>query len=71
MNSSRSPDMNYNSSGYLDLTARDAIANVDRERLKLRRKRVIEQMYKIAADEGFKIGSYIKLIEIEEDGNSV
>lgn len=43
MASSRSPNINYNGSGYLDVTARDAIIKADREQfeylayMKLRR----------------------------------
>ena len=46
MASSRSPNINYNGSGYLDVTARDAIINADRKQLTERRKRVIDKFYR-------------------------
>ena len=66
---SRSPNIKYNGSGYVDLTARDAISKADREQLTERRKRVMDKFYEIAAAEGLRIASYIKLEEIgsEED----
>ena len=66
----RSPNIKYNGSGYVDLTARDAISKADREQLTERRKRVMDKFYEIAASEGLRIASYIKLEEIgsEEDG---
>ena len=47
MASSRSPDINYNGSGYFDETARNAIINADRKQLTERRKRVINKFYEI------------------------
>ena len=67
MASSRSPDINYNGSGYFDETARNAIINADRKQLTERRKRVINKFYEIAAAEGFRIDSYIKLSEIGDE----
>ncbi|MGN0164453.1 MAG: hypothetical protein ACI4EA_12890 [Candidatus Ornithomonoglobus sp.] len=69
MTSSRSPNIKYNGSCYVDLTARDAISKADREQLTERRKRVMDKFYEIAAAEGLRIASYIKLEEIgsEED----
>ena len=69
MASSRSPNINYNGSGYLDVTARSAIINADRERLTKRRKRVTDKFYKIAAAEGLRIASYIKLVEIGDEND--
>lgn len=69
MASSRSPNVNYNGSGYLDATARDAIINADREQLTARRKRVMNKFYEIAAAEGLRIDSYIKLSEIGDEEN--
>lgn len=69
MASSRSPDINYNGSGYFDKTARDAIINADRKQLSERRKRVINKFYEIAAAEGLRIDSYIKLSEIGDEEN--
>ena len=67
MASSRSPDINYNGSGYFDETARNAIINADRKQLTERRKRVINKFYEIEAAEGFRIDSYIKLSEIGDE----
>ena len=64
---SRSPNIKYNGSGYIDLTARDAISKADREQLTERRKRVMDKFYEIAAAEGLRIASYIKLEEIGSD----
>lgn len=64
---SRSPNIKYNGSGYVDLTARDAISKADREQLTERRKRVMDKFYEIAAAEGLRIASYIKLEEIGSD----
>lgn len=64
---SRSPNIKYNGSGYIDLTARDAIYKADREQLTERRKRVMDKFYEIAAAEGLRIASYIKLEEIGSD----
>lgn len=69
MASNRSPNEKYNGSGYLDITAHDAIINADREQLTARRKRVIDKFYKIAAAEGLRIGSYIKLLEIGDEND--
>lgn len=69
MASSRSPNINYNGSGYLDVTARSAIINADREQLTKRRKRVMDKFYKIAAAEGLRIASYIKLVEIGDEND--
>ena len=69
MASSRSPDINYNGSGYFDETARNAIINADREQLTERRKRVMDKFYEIAAAEGLRIDSYIKLSEIGDENN--
>ena len=63
----RSPNLKYNGSGYFDLTARDAISKADREQLTERRKRVMDKFYEIAASEGLRIASYIKLEEIGSD----
>lgn len=63
----RSPNIKYNGSGYVDLTARDAISKADREQLTERRKRVMDKFYEIAAAEGLRIASYIKLEEIGSD----
>ncbi len=67
MASSRSQNINYNGCGYIDVTARDAIINADREQLTGRRKRVMDKFYKIAAAEGLRIDSYIKLVEIGDE----
>lgn len=67
MKSSRSPNIKYNGSGYVDFTARDAISKADHEQLTERRKRVMDKFYEIAAAEGLRIASYIKLEEIEGD----
>ncbi len=67
MASSRSPNINYNGSGYVDLTARDAISKADKEQLTERRRRVMNKFYEIAAAEGLRIASYIKLVEINGD----
>jgi hypothetical protein len=67
MASSRSPNINYNGSGYVDITARDAISKADREQLTERRKRVMNKFYELAAAEGLRIASYIKLEEIKGD----
>ena len=64
---SRSPNLKYNGSGYFDLTARDAISKADREQLTERRKRVMDKFYEIAAEEGLRIVSYVKLEEIGSD----
>ena len=64
---SRSPNIKYNGSGYIDLTARDAISKADREQLTERRKRVMDKFYELAAAEGLRIASYIKLEEIGSD----
>lgn len=64
---SRSPNIKYNGSGYVDLTARDAISKADREQLTERRKRVMDKFYELAAAEGLRIASYIKLEEIGSD----
>ena len=64
---SRSPNIKYNGSGYIDLTARDAIYKADREQLTERRKRVMDKFYELAAAEGLRIASYIKLEEIGSD----
>ena len=69
MASSRSPNINYNGSGYLDVTACSAIINADREQLTKRRKRVMDKFYKIAAAEGLRIASYIKLVEIGDEND--
>ena len=66
---SRSPNIKYNGSGYIDLTARDAISKADREQLTERRKRVIDKFYEIAAEEGLRIASYVKLEEIGDDAD--
>lgn len=63
----RSPNIKYNGSGYVDLTARDAISKADREQLTERRKRVMDKFYELAAAEGLRIASYIKLEEIGSD----
>ena len=67
MSSGRSPNIKYNASGYVDLTARDAITKADRESLKERRRRVMDRFYEIAKSEGFEINSYISLVEIEDE----
>ena len=41
----------------------------DREQLTARRKRVIEKFYEIAAAEGLRIDSYIKLSEIGDEND--
>ena len=64
---SRSPNIKYNGSGYVDLTARDAISKADREQLTERRKRVMDKFYEIAAEEGLRIAGYVKLEEIGSD----
>ena len=64
---SRSPNIKYIGSGYIDLTARDAISKADREQLTERRKRVMDKFYEIAAEEGLRIASYVKLEEIGSD----
>ena len=64
---SRSPNIKYNGSGYVDLTARDAISKADRAQLTERRKRVMDKFYELAAAEGLRIASYIKLEEIGSD----
>lgn len=69
MEKSRSPDINYNGSGYFDITARDAIINADRKQLTERRKRVMDKFHKIAAAEGLRIDSYVKLVEIGDEKN--
>lgn len=69
MASSRSPNINYNGSGFFDETARNAIINADREQLTTRRKRVMDKFYEIAAAEGLRIDSYIKLSEIGDENN--
>lgn len=69
MASSRSPNINYNGSGYIDVTARDTITKADREQLTERRKRVMDKFYEIAAAEGLRIDSYIKLVEIGDEEN--
>ncbi len=69
MASSRSPNINYNGSGYVDITARDAISKADREQLTERRKRVMNKFYELAAAEGLRIASYIKLEEIKGDND--
>ncbi|MGN1201691.1 MAG: hypothetical protein ACI4RF_00235, partial [Eubacterium sp.] len=61
------PNIKYNGSGYVDLTARDAISKADREQLTERRKRVMDKFYELAAAEGLRIASYIKLEEIGSD----
>lgn len=66
---SRSPNIKYNGSGYIDLTARDAISKADREQLTERRKRVMDKFYEIAAEEGLRIASYVKLEEIGGDAD--
>ena len=67
MSSGRSPNIKYNASGYVDLTACDAIKKADRENLKERRKRVMDKFYEIAKSEGLQINSYISLVEIENE----
>lgn len=67
MTSSRSPDIKYNGSGYVDKTAYDAISKVDRESLKIRRRRVIDKINEIAESEGLRINSYISLVEVNND----
>ncbi len=67
MTSSRSPDIKYNASGYVDKTAYDAISKVDRENLKIRRRRVIDKFNEIAKLEGLRIDSYISLVEVEDN----
>ena len=66
---SRSPNIKYNGSGYIDLTARDAISKADREQLTERRKRVMDKFYEIAAEEGLRIASYVNLEEIGGDAD--
>ena len=63
----RSPNIKYNGSGYIDLTARDAISKADREQLTERRQRVMDKFYEIAAEEGLRIASNVKLEEIGSD----
>ena len=54
----------------MDITARDAIINADRKQLTERRKRVMDKFYEIAAAEGLRIDSYIKLSEIGDEEKS-
>ena len=67
MSLGRSPNIKFNASGYVDLTARDAIQNADRENLKERRKRIMDKFHEIAKSEGLQINSYISLVEIEDE----
>ena len=62
MASSRSPNINYNGSGYIDVTARDAITKADREQLTERRKRVMDKFYEIAAAEGNRLAAEVAAI---------
>ena len=66
MASSRSPDINYNASGYLDLTARDAIIKADRMLSRKRKKQLEDKLHKIAHENGFFISGKFTLVEIEE-----
>ena len=71
MASSRSPDINYNGSGYLDLTARDAIYKADKEMLKKRRKRLEKKLRQIAREDGFFISGRLILVELAEGDKNV
>ena len=56
---------NYNNSGYPDFTARTAIVRADKKMLAERKKRVMNKFYDIAAKEGLRIASYIRLEEMK------
>ena len=67
MASNRSPDMSYNSSGYVDKTARDAIYRADRDLLKIRRLQLMNRLRSVAKEHGFKICGKVNLVEIGDD----
>lgn len=67
MASKRSPDMSYNSSGYVDKTARDAIYRADRDLLKIRRLQLMNRLRSVAKEYGFKICGKVNLVEIGDD----
>ena len=62
-----SRDVSRNGSGYIDITARDAIYRADRELLKQRRRRTLERLHKVANENGFYIKGNIYLTEMEEN----
>lgn len=64
----RNPDEKFNASGYFDETAYNAICNIDKEELTMRRRRVMLRFMEIAAEEGLKIASYVKLVEADSNG---
>ena len=47
MAQNRMPEVCYNGSGYLDITARNAICKADNDRLRERRRIVIEKIYEV------------------------
>lgn len=65
MPNTKQPDMRFNESGCKDLTAYEALKNVQREE----RRQLISELKELAYKHGYRIVSTIELKEIESDFN--
>lgn len=63
MSNTNQPDMRFNESGCKDLTAYEALKNVQREE----RRWLISELKELAYKHGYKIVCTIELKEIESD----
>ena len=63
MPNTKNPDMKYNDSGCRDMTAYEALRNVQREE----RRNLIAAIKALAKDHGYKIVNVIELEELDGD----
>ena len=63
MSNTKKPDMKYNDSGCRDMTAYEALRNVQREE----RRKLITAIKALAKERGYKIVNVIELEELEGD----
>ncbi len=63
MPNTKNPDMKYNDSGCKDMTAYEALRNVQREE----RRKLITAIKALAKERGYRIVNVIELEELEGD----
>ena len=65
MPNSKNPDMKFNDSGCKDMTAYEALRNVQREE----RRNLISAIKSLAKERGYRIVNVIELEELDGDMN--